>query len=624
MRNRILSLLLTAAIILTTAACGGKPVEAAASVPAEETVASSQPISSAEPEPEEPIVYEYEQAEPLDYHTILEELNEQRKTDLATPASFDGFEEYLVNDPRTANLLTAEEVALITDTSGKEANIITYEQAAQDIDILFRALHYGYGPYYFFGEETFDNAQAELMQWIKEQGAVIVWDFREKLAEVFEFMHDGHAHVAIEEHLVPTRNYTTFLCDGEHYNEDDIGYYKVANGQKWYYDSCDDQNVTMRRVLTDDGEIVYSPVLYCLESEVKDSIITLRDESGNTRTETLVWEHIKNYSTHKGIDYRAFEEAGVSYISLRSLNPTKYPEEYAQFPQSALIAKDSKLLILDLRGNGGGVSKAVDTWIKNFVGQKPMAKVITALRRTNFYDGVPLNKTSVYELVVFNETGIFLNNDTPVILLVDEGVGSSGETTLNLMRTIEDVLVVGSNTLGCKMGGNSSFFRLPNSKIDFRFGQILSFFHEIENIDDKGYLPDIWCDPSMALKSALKLAVNEGYLDEESAAVIFDKSGDGKLSTGSKQGGYIYLESFDKSRIEPGEDIHEAGAPYLLNVWSGSGRRTNYEVYIEDSDVLSYEIKENGSLYLMPNGKGTTVVTILYDSLVSDFLWINE
>ena len=80
---------------------------------------------------------------------------------------------------------------------------------------------------------------------------------------------------------------------------------------------------------------------------------------------------------------------------------------------------------------------------------------------------------------------------------------------------MQNVIVVGSNSYGAQLGGNAVNLSLPNSKIPCQIGTALRLFYDNTNVDLKGYLPDIWCDPINALDYTLELLVKNGIIDQE-------------------------------------------------------------------------------------------------------------
>ena len=166
---------------------------------------------------------------------------------------------------------------------------ITYQQAAYDVDVLFRAFKSAYGAYYYFGEAAFDEAQAEMMAWLKGKSSVRVEDFSRALVQAFDFLRDAHSYVAKRQEESAIR-YEYYYCLDRSYALDETGYYQHINGEKWYVSAFSDARVTMEVSLTAAGELVYAPVLFCTVATVKNSTLTLKNAAGETKTQTLSWK----------------------------------------------------------------------------------------------------------------------------------------------------------------------------------------------------------------------------------------------------------------------------------------------------------------------------------------------
>ena len=108
-------------------------------------------------------------------------------------------------------------------------------------------------------------------------------------------------------------------------------------------------------------------------------------------------------------------------------------------------------------------------------------------------------------------------------MLVDDHCGSSGEGAVQLLKTLDNVLVVGSNTAGYQLCGNISTFTLPYTGIGVRFGSTLFLYGDGENVDHRGYAPDVWCDPQDALASVLALLKEQGVVSADACETVREK-----------------------------------------------------------------------------------------------------
>lgn len=455
-----------------------------------------------------------------DFGAVLEDASAEHRALFESDEAFDGFEEYLVDDPATTDLISAEEAAALVDTGRRQSGSIGRAAAETDVELFFQAIRTSYGAYYYFGGENFDAAEAEVMDWLAARGSVQSWELGEKLSEALDFVRDAHFFVWSSNNRDEIFRYEYFYCTGQSWARDDGGYYKYVDGEKWYFDSFSDNRVRMEPALARSGELCWAPVLFCRPADMSESAVTLKNAAGETMSERLVWTESEAYSESTRVpDYNLLRENGVVYISERNFD-LSYEELLNGFVDDAATVRDAELIIFDIRSNGGGANNFCRDWVENFCGQRPQLTEAWSVRVSTLYnaamarDGLQTESgTSGFYYHTGAVTGSQLPNDIPIIVLVDDMCGSSGESMLNFLKAMDNVLVVGSNSAGFQLCGNVRGYSLPNSGIYFDFGTSLQFSFTTDNVDFVGYEPDVWCDPAYALDAALNLALRYGLAD---------------------------------------------------------------------------------------------------------------
>lgn len=455
-----------------------------------------------------------------EFDAMLTQLNAGHRAMVTGKGAFSEFRSYMINDPNAADLLTAQEIELLTQANRFQSTL-TYEEAVADVDLLFRAFQSAYGAYYYFGEDAFAEAKAEIMQWLDGRTTIHNNLFQAALGNAFRFLRDAHCRVGQRPSETDIR-YEYHYCTGQNYSKDDAGYYKMIGGEKWYFQSFSDNRVTMEPTLTQSGALAFSPVLFCPSPQVFDSSVTLQSAAGETRVQDLKWTLSEAYAhSYRTPDFRLLEENGIAYISERCFDYSYKDGELAAFVSSGAQVKDAKVIIFDIRANGGGSDSFCRDWVERFSGTRPqtggicafgyynsaLAKAATAKRGYGYREGV--DGTFTYGV----QPGRYIPNDIPIIVLVDDMCGSSGESMLNLLRTLENVIIVGSNSAGYQICGNVNDYTLPNSGTRFTFGSSLSLIYSNENVDYKGYAPDIWCNPKTSLDKVLNMLIHYDLAD---------------------------------------------------------------------------------------------------------------
>lgn len=518
MKNAALVIVVTM-LLITLCACGAAkqpavPEPAPDTVPlvSEETVAHEIPEETPNSDIPEPAL------PAADFSTLLADFSVQHKAIIESEDALDSILQYLVEDPETVNLLSKEEIQELMK-NGPSPLSVTYEEAVHDVDVLFRAFRSAYGAYYYFGENTFQNAQAQILEWLDGRKVVFTTELSQIISKSLSFLQDAHSRVGdrvYEKDLRHEYFYTDLL-----FAQDSEGYYLYSGGEKWYVDSFSDSKVTIAPTLTADGELLYSPVLFCTVDDMKASTVILKNASTQTKDLPINWTLSQAYGpSYRTPDFKLLEENGIAYVSVRCFDDMYERGELSQFVASGKEVRDANLIIFDIRANGGGNDRFADNWIQNYSGTAPQYNRFHTTRISplrNAYlarDGMPAERGTVGTFRHFSTQGKQISNEIPIIVLVDDTCGSSGESMLNDLRCLDNVMTVGSNSAGYQMCGNIMNMWLPHSKIPLTFGVSFMFNLTVENVDFKGYEPDVWCNPANALDSVLNMLLRYELTDE--------------------------------------------------------------------------------------------------------------
>ena len=537
--------------------------------------------------------------EGIDFTVLLEEVSAAREAEIKSPTGFTGYTDYLVNDPATKNLLTGEEVNALLHTKDQFVQSVSVEQAVSDIDLLFRALHVGYGAYYYFGQEAFDQAEAEVMDWLNGQTTVSVEELTDVLRRSLSFMVDCHSFVGYDIDKLEGVRYKYHSCTGQQYDKDANGYFKMVNGRRVSFVSFSDERVTMQPTLLSGGKIVYSPVLFCPTDQVSAATIRLTDADGKTYTEILDWTQTKEVPV-AGTDpnYQFVMEAGLAYINIDCFDRA-IMHLYEELPRTGSMVKNCKAVIFDLRANGGGTGNPTDEWVKNFTGTLPEVREALAHRYSVLNSS---NCQSEYD-VEHIRSGKWLPNDIPVIVLVDDACGSSGEDSLRMLKTMDNVLVVGTNSTGAILGGNCVDINLPHTNIDASIGTMLMCPYTTENRDCIGHTPDVWCESDLALDAALELLVSSGVVDSQSV-LSFRQALSEVINEDEITLGFGQLTVRGKQQVGAGDGTH------TVTVYLNDEPTSDFTVTVADPSVCTVRKTADGKFQVVVTGSGSTAITV--------------
>ena len=460
------------------------------------------------------------------FETLLGSVNEKRRTDMASEVTFDGFEDYIVNDPSTIDLLSDDEIkALVTNHPTRQS--VSRDDALADVDLLFRALHNAYAAYYYFGEDKFDAAEAEVKAWVQKQKTVNVEKLGQTINTALQFVQDAHFAIRPgEENVKQQKAWYSYIGTEQSFFKDDSGYYRMIDGEKWYVDSLSNKSSEMSPVLRANGSLGYAPTLLCHGKAGSSDTITLRNGDGVTRTDKIVWKAneslLDDTWDRSSACYRYLEENGILYLSIRLFDSRRFADTVLpEYAASGSKAKNCKLVIYDLRSNGGGDDRYARTWTQNFTGAKSVEpKVAAGNRGSKLGNAAGFNWMSVGIFDGGVSRGNWLPNDIPVIVLMDSRCGSSGESALTFAKTMDNVIVISSNSAGYQLCGNVYDYSLPRTGITACFGVSISFYGSMGNVDYKGYEPDLWCNPKTALQSVLNMVERYDLGSAEGVAAL--------------------------------------------------------------------------------------------------------
>ncbi len=547
----------------------------------------------------------------LQFRDVLADASARHEAAVTAPVDSAALDRYTVSDA-TAELLTDGEISALLESSAHRTTVSRTE-AESDVDLLFRALRSAYCAYYYFGADKFETAQRNVEQWLARFDTVKVAELESKIAGEMRFARDAHAVFCTGEAEADVR-YEYFYVEGLRLYADGGSYYKLDGGERWTLRGCSDSRVSIRPTLTEDGELVYAPVLFVPLTEVGSCTLTYQNAAGRTKTETATWTQSRAYAgTLLRPDVKSFRENGIQYISVRSFMGD-YDAELQDFAASGKDARGAKAIIFDLRANHGGDDRYGSSWVRNFTGTAPKYSVavgnrFSRLRAAAWGEGSALAGT----FAQFEQTGVFQNNDIPIIVLVDDGCASSGESMLNSLKTLDNAIVIGTNSGGYQLCGNDMSMTLPNTGMYLYFGVSLTFPYGMENVDYKGYEPDVWCSADTSLDAVLNMLVRYDLTDRATADAIADKAATKDV-----------MMELDGVKIRPGQTFGSGSGTHVLYPTLDGERVTDYSYTVGGSAILSHSRTSDGGIAVKVIGGGKETITVTIGGADYRFYWCSD
>ena len=342
---------------------------------------------------------------------------------------------------------------------------IPTEAAVEDVQFLFDVLKYSYAGYSYFGtEDIWKDCENRIISSIKMHDTDLT---QEELVQILctnlEFIQDSHFKINYASSVIHSEFYYNDTMEIE---EDHSGYYVKDGNQKW----------TSIRVS-------------CSEPQVNQN---------------------EDAYSCQNID-------GIPVITMeRMYKKDSEDSSVEEFVESGNIISGQKLAILDLRGNTGGQSWGADAWFQNFTGDSQIPQVSTlklsskigAYELREIYQTakehslfppeelLQLEKeissidTTKNQWIFTEEKAEKTKNETKLIVLMDGHTASAAEALISHLNTLENVVFIGTNTLGCLLSNANMKCILPHSEIEISYGDQLYFPEGCT--EGKGFEPDIW------------------------------------------------------------------------------------------------------------------------------------
>ena len=460
---------------------------------------------------------------------LLEDVNEKRRADMASEVTFDGFEDYLQHH-RGEVEITQAEIDSLMDLNHPGKATLTRAEALEDVDLYFRALHYSYGAYYYFGEENFQKAENTIRAKLSSCKTITRDQLISLMYSNLLFVRDGHFCIAgrYEPAYESSVQYLYYYSDRS-FGKDANGYYLLGESEKWYYTSCGNANAEMQPYLEKSGRVCYSLRQFCPATAAHTTDIITLTKGGETKTVSLTWSLSQSYleDGSQVPDYHYLKSNGIALITIRRFDWNR-EDTMNEFVRTGSDLKNAKLIIIDARSNSGGDEDFIKNWLKSYTGEEPEQKTIISNWGTAMFDRTQAYADLGEEFAAFRTgdkdyelfQGKLLANSTPILLLTDSMSGSAGESIVTYCRTLDNCLVIGSPTRGAQLVGNVRGWTLPNSGIGFQFGQALHFIYSMENVEGKGYAPDLWCNPKTSLQSVLNMVERYDLGSAEGVAAL--------------------------------------------------------------------------------------------------------
>jgi len=268
--------------------------------------------------------------------------------------------------------------------------------------------------------------------------------------------------------------------------------------------------------LTREGEFAFAFGIFAREDDpdAREIIALLeRAETGERHSRSVSLLPLANYSLSTRPTIETHEEGGIPvFVSRNFRGGTNWLQTRADFMQSGIAMRNKPLLIIDVRGNTGGIRELAGAWVNHYAREVPrreltfvdhslVSATIEAMRARR-----ALLRPRWHNLGSLHGHGLgrgFIPNENVVIVLTDNAVVSAGEYFVGLLRQLENTLFVGTSTQGTLVSSRTTTIALPRSGLDITLGSSLNLRPDLSQFEGVGFLPDLWVPPGESLERVL-------------------------------------------------------------------------------------------------------------------------
>jgi len=417
---------------------------------------------------------------------------------------------------------------------------LTHEQLGEEIRFLFDLLRNGYGGYqYFGGDDVFLSIRDALLERLAGMdnplqvysylNDLILPALQDVIADNHFWIHDVRlgtpARVPyMSDEFILRRSDNCFITeiDGSMYRVIEI----TRNAQP--------VGGTLP-TLTPEGEFVWAFGLLTLEGprDVMEITVLLENTATGENHSRIV-----NLSKVAAAPPRprypmivTRELGGITIMESRSFHPGSR-DDRDNFLRSGYALRDRPVLIIDLNGNSGGRAAYPHDWVRLYTGYEltgfmlffqPRSQVSIELQDYL----IPYQLSTIFRARRVGSTteepsggiGFLVQmapipNENLVIVLMDNNVASAGELFVGHLRQLENVLVVGTNTMGALISGSTGKTSLPHSGLRITFGTSISMRLDLSPFEGVGFMPDLWVPPGESLERVLRFIERYGLASQ--------------------------------------------------------------------------------------------------------------
>ena len=442
------------------------------------------------------------------------------------------FRELLYHFPdlsdETADLLCVPDKSHMSNSdadSGPDGWEVSPDHAAEEVERLFNALRFGYAGYQFFGGDVaFGAAKEAILREIAELASycdtIPNWRYADAVVKYLGFVQDSH--LVFGNRRLCERMRFRFSPHYEFTLSAD-GSYRDLGGRRIVAVNNEAPSEYLKPSINVDGEIVY--ILGVLSSEQHQAtLLELQFEGGTSEMAWLIPADEVQHDNEKAYELTEFEGLPMAMSRTFRVSP-ETSDDLNAFVRDAETLRQKDAVLLDVRWNPGGSTQYGQEFCRRLAMTDPRRSIMTANLLTDTALVLRMNqqadangradwlarvKEERHNLMDPELPGWSISvspgkyvQDTPLILVLMNGnTASAAEALIRCLRSMDGVVLIGTNTGGALLTGNAGLLRLTYSGIVVGIPTMIWMDVEMRNLDGVGYFPDFWVHPDAAETAA--------------------------------------------------------------------------------------------------------------------------
>ena len=409
----------------------------------------------------------------------------------------------------------------------EDYKILTLEEAKEDLDYLIDLMRIASLDYNRVGgDEAFKSFRKKVVKDLKEIAAtrvIYAIDLERAIARWMHFIDNEHFWVGsnynsphenriryIERYGYPTewrwvRYSAHFMCENLTFQKEGEDYRCYQNNKKVDLEHLVEHNIDIVPAWTNDFKVIYRLHYYGRTARKRPEAICFK----GGHKETPIW----TFSQQVPLDMAArgyahdkvYKINGVAYVNLtddvfQEYDPYDRVETYREMGEK--LAK-YRCVIFDLRNNTGGYSMYIEALIHRYLGYKGEGMLKTSAHYVEQSDdaeyympwepGRNVNIMSYSsDLLITHGRDKMFDKYGLAVVLVNNQAGSCGDESIDLLRHLENSVIIGDATSGILVSSGGDAYFLPNSGMFISIPWDNRIWHPDYFEEGRGFYPDIW------------------------------------------------------------------------------------------------------------------------------------